>query len=99
MTLAEPTPPEECDDGTIAEWMARELVKSNTDGHESTGQRIDTLSGDVRAYGKIITLALGLIAGLAGVRMIMPDGTVIESSAASEVPADDMADAHASPPE
>ena len=98
MTLPDPTPPADTDDTTIAEWMARELVSSNREGHEATGSRLDVLSADVRAYGKIITLALGLIAGLAGVKMILPDGTVIESSSASEV-INDMADADSTPGE
>ena len=98
MSIEPLTPPDVPEDTTVVEWLAKELVRSNCDGHEATGKRIESLSGDVRAYGKIITLALGLIAGLAGLKVLLPDGTVIEPSAAAEV-ANDLADADSPPPE
>ena len=95
----EPTPPQhdDCDDCTdrqalsIMAWQSDQLVTVTQEGF--TGLR-----DDMRLWGRLFLAALVLIAGLGGVRMVFPDGTVIEPSAAAEV-VHDMADADSTPGE
>jgi len=81
-----------------ADWMAQELVRVSRAGHRDTqtalrelGDRwdhgVDRLSADLRTYMRLVVLALGLTAAIAGVRLILFDGTVIEPAAGSEAEA------------
>ena len=78
-----------------ADWMAQELVRVSRSGHRDTqtelralGDRwdhgVDRLSADLRTYMRLIVLALGLTAAMAGIRLVLPDGTLIEPAAGSE---------------
>ena len=101
--LADPTPaPEMPQDPAV--WMAQELVCSNREGHRDTQTEIralgDRLEHGLTTYARLIVLSLAIVAGLSGLRLVLPDGTTIEPTAeAADVAAtlDSDAPAHTDP--
>lgn len=89
--FADASPPPDCDDCSdrraldIMARQADQLVEVSKSGHADTQAEIrhlgDRLSADLTLYARLLLVALGVVAALSGIRMVLPDGTTITPTA------------------